>query len=162
MKTFIKLNILFLLFLTINTAAAGTSLTTLFIKDGCVYSGNDTVQNENMKCIGIIGGVSWVSSMDYYQLINQMIRDRFGSDYSAKILMYSIPFHEFSEQERLANQGDWSQLTKTMINAAQRLKDGGADFIIIASNTMNSTAEIIQEKVNIPVLHIANEPGLRL
>lgn len=115
-----------------------------------------------VKTIGIIGGVSWVSSMDYYRLMNEMVRDELGGLHSAKILMYSIEFGEFSKQERLADRGDWSPLRKTMIDAAQRLKRGGADFIVIASNTMNSTADLIERNVKIPVLHIADATGKKV
>ncbi|MDD5503834.1 MAG: aspartate/glutamate racemase family protein [Candidatus Omnitrophica bacterium] len=109
-----------------------------------------------MKTIGVIGGVSWVSSVEYYRLMNQMVMDRLGGLHSAKILMFSIEFGEFSKQERLAAKGDWAPLRATMIDAAERLKRGGADFIIICSNTMNSTSDIIETKVKIPVLHIAD------
>jgi len=115
-----------------------------------------------IKTIGIIGGVSWVSSLEYYRLMNQMVRDKLGGLNSAQILMYSIEFGEFSRQERLADKGDWRPLRKIMIDAAQRLKNGGADFIVIASNTMNSSAEDIQEKVRIPVLHIADATGKKI
>lgn len=115
-----------------------------------------------MKTIGIIGGISWVSSMDYYRLMNEMVRDELGGLHSAKILMYSIEFGEFSKQERLADRGDWRPLRKTMIDAAQRLKRGGADFIVIASNTMNSTADLIEKNVKIPVLHIADATGKKI
>ena len=89
-------------------------------------------KSDQMKTIGIIGGVSWQSS---------------------------IEFGEFSKQERLANKGDWGPLRKTMLDAARSLKKGGADFIVIASNTMNSTADIIQKEVGIPVIHIADATG---
>lgn len=112
-----------------------------------------------MKTIGIIGGVSWVSSIEYYRLLNEMVGQKLGGLHSAKLLMYSIEFGEFSEQERLAEKGDWNALNKTIIDAAQRLKRGGADFIIIASNTINSRADYIQETVGIPVLHIADATG---
>ena len=115
-----------------------------------------------MKTIGIIGGVSWVSSLEYYRLMNEMVSDEFGPLYSAKILMYSIEFGEFSKQERLADKGDWKTLRKTMIDAAQRLKRGGADFVVIASNTMNSTGDLIQAKVKIPVLNIADATGKKV
>ena len=114
------------------------------------------------KTMGIIGGVSWVSSAEYYRLANEMVRDRLGGLSSAKILMFSIDFEEFSRQERLAGQGDWAPLRKTMIDAARRLKSGGADFIIIASNTMNSSAGEIQKTVGIPVIHIADATGKRV
>lgn len=124
----------------------------------------DKVSSEEpqMKTIGIIGGISWVSSIEYYRLMNEMVRDELGGVYSAKILMYSIEFGAFSEQERLAQQGDWRFLEKTMIDAAQRLERGGADFIVIASNTMHSTADLIEANVKIPVLHIADATGKKV
>ncbi|MFH1037458.1 MAG: aspartate/glutamate racemase family protein [PVC group bacterium] len=109
-----------------------------------------------MKTIGVIGGVSWVSTAEYYRLMNEMVMDELGGLHSAKILMFSIEFGDFSKQERLADQGNWGPLRETMIDAAQRLQRGGADFIIICSNTMNSTADIIAENVKIPVIHIAD------
>ena len=118
-------------------------------------SSNET----QMKTIGIIGGVSWVSSIEYYRLMNEMVNKELGGLHSAKILMYSIEFGDFSKEERLAEKGNWDPLNKTMIDAAQRLKNGGADFIVIASNTMNSRADDIQAKVHIPVLHIADATG---
>ncbi len=118
-------------------------------------SSNET----QMKTIGIIGGVSWVSSIEYYRLMNEMVNKELGGLHSAKILMYSIEFGDFSNQERLAEKGNWNPLNKTMIDAAKSLKNGGADFIVIASNTMNSRADDIQAKVHIPVLHIADATG---
>ena len=115
-----------------------------------------------MKTIGIIGGVSWVSSIEYYRLLNEMVAERLGGLHSAKLLMYSIEFGEFSEQERLAEKGDWNAMDRTIIDAAQRLKRGGADFIIIASNTINSRADYIQETVGLPVLHIADATGKKV
>lgn len=115
-----------------------------------------------MKTIGIIGGVSWVSSIEYYRLLSEMVGEKLGGLHSAKLLMYSIEFGEFSEQERLAEKGDWNALDRTIIDAAQRLKRGGADFIIIASNTINSRADYIQETVGLPVLHIADATGRKV
>src|SRR5208283_2904827 len=112
-----------------------------------------------MKTIGVIGGVSWVSSLEYYRLMNEMVRDEFGPLYSAKILMYSIEFGEFSKQERLADKGDWRPLRKTMIDAAQRLKRGGADFVVIASNTMNSTGDLIQARSRFQFLTSLMQPA---
>ena len=111
------------------------------------------------KVIGIIGGVSWASSAVYYRRMNEIMRDRFGSLYSANVLMYSIPFHAFAEQERQAAKGDWTMMTATMIDAAERLKAGGADFIVIASNTLNSLSDVIEEKVGIHVLNIIDAVG---
>lgn len=115
-----------------------------------------------MKTIGIIGGISWLSSMEYYRLINEMVRDRLGGLNSADIIMYSIPFGPFSQQERLGQRANWKHLTEIMISAAQRLKGGGAEFIVIASNTMNSTAQLIENSVGLPVLHIADSTGARV
>jgi len=109
-----------------------------------------------IKTIGIIGGVSWASSIEYYRLMNEMVRDRLGGVNSAQILMFSIEFGEFSKQERMADKGDWTLMTNTILDAAQRLKRGGADFIVIASNTLNSLADLIEQEVGLPVLHIAD------
>jgi len=130
----------------------------------CGCAGSNTAANKQskasqMKTIGIIGGVSWQSSIEYYRLMNELVAKQLGGLHSAKILMHSIEFGEFSKEERLASEGDWGPLRKTMIDAAERLKKGGTDFIVIASNTMNSTAELIEDKVKIPVLHIADATG---
>lgn len=162
MKTFIRLSFSIIFFLTIAVTTEINAHNISFTQIDLSYPAKDTLENTKMKVIGIIGGVSWVSSLDYYKLINEMVRDKFGDMYSAKILMYSIAFHEFSAQERLAEQGDWSLLINTMIDAAQKLERGGADFIIIASNTMNSTVEIIEKNVKIPVLHIADATGMKV
>lgn len=114
---------------------------------------------DKMKTIGIIGGITWVSSIEYYRLINQLVQKKLGGVSSAKILMYSIEFGEFSQEEKLAQKGNFNELNKTMIDAAQRLKNGKADFVVIASNTMNSSAAIIESKVGIPVLQIADAVG---
>ncbi|MEI6093424.1 MAG: amino acid racemase, partial [bacterium] len=138
-------------------------LTIILIISTTVIASSNTKEKNNsdteMKTIGIIGGVSWVSSNEYYRLMNEMVQEKLGGLHSAKILMYSIEFGSFSEQERLADKGDWKPLKKTMIDAAQRLKHGGADFIVIASNTMNSTADMLQTKVKIPFIHIADATG---
>lgn len=138
------------------------SNTAVFSNESIEISKRDTIKNSQMKVIGIIGGISWASSIEYYRIMNEMVRDRFGSLYSANILMYSIPFKEFSDQERLAEAGDWGPLRETMINSALRLQEGGADFIVIASNTMNSTVEEIQKHIKIPILHIADAVGKRI
>ncbi|MBN1432920.1 MAG: aspartate/glutamate racemase family protein [Methanomicrobiaceae archaeon] len=115
-----------------------------------------------MKVIGAIGGMSWVSSAEYYKLMNEMVEKELGGLHSARILMYSIEFGEFSEEEREASEGDWKPLRKTMLEAAGRLERGGADFIIICSNTMHSSVEDIEAHVKIPVLHIADATGEKI
>lgn len=129
---------------------------------GCFISSPPTQKKSatpEMKTIGIIGGVGWVSSIVYYRIMNELAGKKLGGLHSAKILMYSIEFGEFSKQERLADKGDWKPLKATMIDAAKRLERGGADFIVIASNTMNSTADIIEANVKIPVLRIYDATG---
>jgi len=115
-----------------------------------------------MKTIGIIGGVGWSSSLEYYRIMNEKTQNDLGGDHSAKILMYSIEFGEFSKQERLADAGNWDPLNATMLDAARRLKAGGADFIVIASNTLNSRADDIEAKVGIPVLRIYDVTGAKV
>nr|WP_321352657.1 aspartate/glutamate racemase family protein [uncultured Methanoregula sp.] len=107
-----------------------------------------------MKTIGIIGGVGWSSSLVYYRIMNERVQETLGGDNSAKIVMYSIEFGEFSKQERLATAGNWTPLNATLIDAARRLKYGGADFIVIGSNTLNSRAGLIEQETGLPVLRI--------
>ena len=167
MKTKFGLNgFLLVLFVIIAISGCAASPTAEIKKDIASQSLSNvtkvTSEEPQMKTIGIIGGVSWVSSLEYYRLMNEMVRDELGGLHSAKILMYSIEFGDFSKQERLAGQGDWEPLRKTMIDAAQRLERGGADFIVIASNTMNSTSDLIEANVKIPVLHIADATGMKV
>jgi aspartate racemase len=120
----------------------------------------DTVSEKRpIKTIGIIGGVSWASSIEYYRIMNELVRDRLGGVSSAQILMFSIEFGEFSKEERMADKGDWTLMTQTILDAAQRLKRGGADFIVIASNTLNSLSGTVEQEVGLPVLHIADATG---
>jgi len=115
-----------------------------------------------MKTIGLIGGVGWSSSLEYYRIMNEKVQNELGGDHSAKLLMYSIEFGEFSKQERLAAAGNWDPLNATMLDAARRLKAGGADFIIIGSNTLNSRADDIEQQVGIPVLRIYDVTGAKV
>ena len=106
-----------------------------------------------MKTIGLIGGMSWESSQEYYRIINQEIRARLGGTHSAKSLMWSM---DFAEIEYLQHQGKWDALTKLMIEAAQNLEKGGADFILICTNTMHKMAADIERATSIPLVHIAD------
>jgi len=112
-----------------------------------------------MKTIGIIGGVGWSSSAEYYRIMNEKVQSELGGDNSAQILMYSIQFGEFSGQERLAEAGNWTPLNATLVDAGMRLKRGGADFIVIASNTLNSRADLIEQSTGLPVLRIYDVTG---
>jgi len=115
-----------------------------------------------MKTIGMIAGVGWSSSVDYYRIMNEKAQADLGGDHSAKILMYSIEFGEFSKQERLAAAGNWEPLNATLVDAARRLKAGGADFIIIGSNTLNSRAGLIEESTGLPVIRIYDVTGAKV
>lgn len=140
------------------TAGDANDAGNISISDASTATSNST----QMKTIGIIGGVSWQSSIEYYRLMNEMVNEKLGGLHSAKILMFSIEFGDFSKDERLAEDGNWTALNETIIDAAERLKRGGADFIVIASNTINSRADYIQEELNIPVLHIADATGKKV
>ncbi len=106
-----------------------------------------------MKIIGLIGGLSWESSAVYYRVINELIRSKLGGTHSAKSIMYSVDFAEFDE---LQHQGDWDKLTDLMIDAGMRLKNGGAHFIVICTNTMHKVADVVEREVGIPLVHIAD------
>lgn len=114
------------------------------------------------KTVGIVGGVSWTSSIEYYRIMNETVQELYGCGNSAKILMYSIEFGAFSKEERLGTNGDWPYLRETIVDAARRLKASGADFIVVASNTLNSCADHIERDVGIPVLRIYNVTGAEI
>jgi aspartate racemase len=106
-----------------------------------------------MKTIGMIGGMSWESSIEYYSLVNEEVKRQLGGLHSAQCLMYSVDFEEI---ERYQHQGDWERATDVMIAAAQRLERGGADFVVICTNTMHKMADEVQAAINIPLLHIVD------
>ncbi|MFB5688563.1 aspartate/glutamate racemase family protein [Bacillus cereus] len=106
-----------------------------------------------MKMIGLIGGMSWESTSEYYRIINEEIKERLGGLHSAKCLINSVDFEEI---ERCQSSGDWDGAGEILGNAAYSLQKGGADFIIICTNTMHKVVEKIKEKIDIPVLHIAD------
>jgi aspartate racemase len=103
--------------------------------------------------IGLIGGMSWESSAEYYRIINREVRRRLGGVHSARTLMWSV---DFAQIERLQHDGDWDTLTLAMQDAARRLERGGADFVLICTNTMHRMAEAVASAVEIPLLHIAD------
>ncbi len=106
-----------------------------------------------MKTIGLLGGMSWESSIEYYRIINETVRQRLGGVHSAQSLMVSV---DFAEIEALQHAGAWEKLTRAMIEAAQRLERGGADGIVICTNTMHRMADDMAAAVAIPILHIAD------
>ena len=109
-----------------------------------------------MKTIGLIGGMSWESSLEYYRIVNHKTKALLGGFSSSKCLMYSV---DFAEIETLQHQGDWEQLNQMMADAANRLYQGGADIIVLCTNTMHLCSEAIREAVPIPFLHIAEATG---
>jgi aspartate racemase len=109
--------------------------------------------------IGLIGGMSWESSAEYYRIINQTVRDRLGGMHSARILMWSF---DFAEIEALQHAGRWDDATALLIDAARRLERGGADFFLICTNTMHRMADAIAASVGIPLLHIADPTAERI
>ena len=106
-----------------------------------------------MKTIGLIGGMSWESSIEYYRIINQAVHAALGGVHSARSLMFSV---DFAEIETLQHQNRWDDATRMMVDAAQKLERGGADFIVICTNTMHKMADAVQSAISIPVLHIAD------
>ncbi len=112
-----------------------------------------------MKTIGLIGGMSWESTAHYYARLNSGIKQALGGLHSAKILMYSL---DFGPIEALQNKGDWQKLTAIMVDAAQRLEAGGADFILICTNTMHKLAPQVSDAIDIPLLHIADATAATL
>lgn len=106
-----------------------------------------------MKTIGLIGGMSWESTIPYYTIINQSIHDTLGGLHSAKIILYSV---EFDEIETCQSCGDWQRSADILSDAAKKLELAGADFLLICTNTMHKVYPQIQAQVTIPILHIAD------
>lgn len=112
-----------------------------------------------MRTIGLIGGMSWESSAEYYRILNQGVRERLGPTASASCLLWSFNFQEIEE---LQHNGDWDGLTARMEEAAQRLEAGGADMLLICTNTMHRMASAVQKAVKVPLLHIADPTAERI
>lgn len=106
-----------------------------------------------MKTIGLLGGMSWESTVPYYRLINQTINERLGGLHSAKVVLYSV---DFSEIERMQHSGDWDAAGRLLAGAAKSLQSAGADFLVLCTNTMHNVATVIEAAVSIPLLHIAD------
>jgi len=112
---------------------------------------------QELRVIGLIGGMSWESSAQYYQLINQAVRARLGPLRSARLLLYSL---DFGPLQQAQHAGHWDEATALLADAAQRLHRGGADCIVLCSNTMHKVASHIAQATPIPLLHIADPIGL--
>ena len=112
-----------------------------------------------MKTIGLLGGMSWESTVTYYQIINQTIQAELGGLHSAKCLLYSV---DFDQVEQCQAAGDWARSAEILIEGAQALWQGGADFLVICTNTMHKVAQEITQAVPLPLLHIAQATALEL
>ena len=112
-----------------------------------------------MKTIGLLGGMSWESSIEYYRIINETVRGKLGGLHSAKSVMYSV---DFAEIEALQHEGKWEEATHLMISAAHHVENGGADFLVICTNTMHRMADEVQEGIGIPLLHIADATAVKI
>ncbi|MEA3467838.1 MAG: aspartate/glutamate racemase family protein [Thermodesulfobacteriota bacterium] len=112
-----------------------------------------------MKTIGMLGGMSWESTASYYKAINEGIKQELGGLHSAKICMYSV---DFGQIEKLQHQGNWAATAEILSSAAQAVEAGGADFLIICTNTMHKVAPEIEKAISIPLLHIADATAERL
>ena len=112
-----------------------------------------------MKTIGLIGGMSWESSLEYYRIINEATKQKLGGFHSSKCILYSVDFEEI---ERLQHQGKWDELTVMMIRTAQILERAGAELIVICTNTMHMMADGVQANITIPLLHIADATAMQI
>lgn len=105
-----------------------------------------------MKTIGLIGGMSWESTVTYYQILNETVRDRLGGLHSAKLLLYSVDFAQIEEYQA---KGQWNESAQVLAQAAENLEKAGADLLLICTNTMHKVAPQVQSRISIPLLHIA-------
>ncbi|MCF3099813.1 aspartate/glutamate racemase family protein [Aeromonas australiensis] len=112
-----------------------------------------------MKCIGLLGGMSWESTVSYYQALNRGVRAQLGGLHSARVLLNSI---DFAAIERLQHAGDWPATARLLAAEARKLQDGGADFLLIGTNTMHKVTPEIEAAIDIPLLHIADATAAKL
>lgn len=112
-----------------------------------------------MKTIGLIGGMSWESSIEYYRIINETTKENLGGLHSAKSLMVSV---DFAEIEKLQHENRWDEATQILVKCAQDLEKGGADFIVLCTNTMHKVADAIIQNTKIPFLHIADATAKKI
>ncbi|GIU22396.1 aspartate/glutamate racemase family protein [Shewanella schlegeliana] len=112
-----------------------------------------------MKTIGMLGGMSWESTSSYYKAVNEGVKARLGGLHSAKVCLYSV---DFAEIERLQHAGKWQETVDILSAAAKNVAAGGADFLLICTNTMHKVADEIQAQLSIPILHIADATAAKL
>ncbi len=112
-----------------------------------------------MKTIGLIGGMSWESTIPYYRIINEGVKEKLGGLHSAKIILYSV---EFDEIEKCQSLNQWAKSAEILGDAAKKLESAGADFILICTNTMHKVAPEIQDMISVPIIHIADATADKL
>jgi aspartate racemase len=112
-----------------------------------------------MQTIGLIGGMSWESSIEYYRIINEVTKSKLGGLHSAKSVMYSV---DFAEIEALQHQNRWQEAADLMVSAAQSIERAGADFVILCTNTMHKLADEIEANIQVPFLHIADATAAKI
>lgn len=112
-----------------------------------------------MKTIGLLGGMSWESSLEYYRIMNEKVKEVLGGYHSAKCMMYSV---DFEEVKQLQYSGNWSAATDLLVTAAEQVERGGADCLLICTNTMHMMADEVQANIHIPLIHIADVTGERI
>jgi aspartate racemase len=110
-------------------------------------------KDANMKVIGLIGGMSWESTVEYYRVINESVKERLGGLHSAKCVLYSV---DFAEVEGLQRRGKWPEAAELLAVAAQNVEKAGADLVLICTNTMHKVADTVQARIGVPLLHIAD------
>lgn len=109
-----------------------------------------------MKTLGLIGGMSWESTVPYYRLINQTVKEQLGGLHSARLLLYSV---DFAQIEKLQHAGDWDTAGEVLADAARSLRAGGAELLVICTNTMHKVADAVEAASGLPLLHIADATG---
>ncbi len=112
-----------------------------------------------MKTIGLIGGMSWESTVTYYQIVNEVVKEKLGGLHSAKVLLYSV---NFAEIEAYQANGQWDESAEVLAQAAENLEKAGADFILICTNTMHKVAPQVQSRIHVPLVHIAEATAAAL
>jgi aspartate racemase len=109
-----------------------------------------------MKVIGLIGGMSWNSTLEYYRIINESFTRRLGGPHSARLVLYNL---DFDEIQRAQHKGRWDDITNILVDAGNAVKRAGVDFLVICTNTMHKVADEVEEKVGLPLLHIVDVTG---
>jgi len=109
-----------------------------------------------MKIVGLIGGMSWESSLEYYRLVNERVKEKLGGFHSAECVLYSV---DFADIEKMQDRGEWDEAADRLARAALALERAGADFALLCTNTMHKVFDAIQGKIGIPLLHIAEVTG---